>query len=178
MHQGLRTPHTTGPQNKGLSQIGWPSKCRQFSTIWCFGKSSEGLCLALQVCGMTGGHLFHFPMSDVIQSLPLKKFDLSHTHRATASNITSCAKWGLYMVALGCSDGSLVLWDAYSCMTHQTLVLHKHAITCCTTYGRPWLCTTPKVEPWLVVGDASGLVSYWSTRGTLRHCKRQVPKYK
>jgi hypothetical protein len=155
---------------------------------WCISFSNHALAaiwtltvpspsqahLAMQVCGMTGGHLFHFPMSNAFQTLPIKHFDMSHTHRATSSDITCCAKWGLYMVALGCRDGSLVLWDTFSCMTHQRLPLHKHAITCCDTYGRPWLCTGPKVEPLLVVGDASGLVSYWGVRGTLRNFKRQV----
>ena len=58
-------------------------------------------------------------------------------------------------LAIGCEDGSLLLWDACSHLELCQLGLHRTAITCCEFGADSWL---------LVAGDASGLVSIWDLR--------------
>jgi WD40 repeat protein len=58
-------------------------------------------------------------------------------------------------LAMGCNDGSMLLWDCRARIVQHWLLLHKSSITCCSYDRRGQL---------LAVGDASGLVSVWDLR--------------
>jgi WD40 repeat protein len=71
-------------------------------------------------------------------------------------DITLCASAPSgHQLALGCSNGSVLLWDCRAHIVQHWLLLHKSRITCCSYDQGGQL---------LAVGDASGLVSVWDLR--------------
>jgi WD40 repeat protein len=102
----------------------------------------------LQVFGCTGGQLL---LRSLAAESPAKPEAVSY--KVASHDITACSfssDGGL--LAFGCSDGKLALWDPSVCLQLTSYQLHKAKISCCSFSPDAGL---------LAAGDESGLLSVW-----------------